>query len=79
MGRKPVYATEEERTAARRATALKYYYANRQLKKDPVQRGTGVSYTAEYHQHYAREYYRRKIGKTNPETESTLVSPSECS
>jgi len=79
MGRKALYATEEERMVARREAALKYYYANRQLKKEPTERGKGVSYTPEYHQRYAREYYRRKIGKTNPETESTLASPSECS
>ena len=75
MGRTKKYATEEDRLVARRLLALKYYYAKRVLK-DPSEFGKGVSYTPEYHQEYAREYYRRKKNTTNPETESTSVSPS---
>jgi len=78
MGRNKKYASLEEKTIARRKAALDYYYAHRQLK-DKSEFGHGVSYTAEYHQNYAREYYRRKTGKTSPETESISESPSECS
>ena len=78
MGRNKKYATDEERREAQKKRALEYYYANRQLK-NPENNGKGISYTPEYHQNYAREYYRRKTGKTSPETGSILVSPSECS